>query len=85
MENKTAANMMNDFFTSNGPNLERDMMDPWVYTGEISENTIDDMHTDRYEVLKLVKDIDTSKASAVPNLGSKIVKPALIALRLDYG
>ena len=80
LDNKTAANMMNDFFTSIGPNLAKDMTDPWVYTGETFENNIDDMFTDRQEVLKLIKDIDTTKASAVPNIASKILKPALIAL-----
>ena len=56
------------------------MKDPWVYTGETSQFNIEDMTTDRLEVLKYIKDIDTSKASAVPNLASKILKPALIAL-----
>ena len=41
---------------------------------------IDDIHTEPIEVTKYLKEIDTSKASAVPYLASKIPKPAFIAL-----
>ena len=79
-DDKIAANMMNDFFTSIGPNLVMNMTDPWVYTGDECPNNIQDIHTDSVEVLKYLKEIDTSKASAVPYLASKILKPAFISL-----
>ena len=79
-DDKIAANMMNDFFTSIGPNLAMNMTDPWVYTGDECPNIIQDIHTDSVEVLKYLKEIDTSKASAVPYLASKILKPAFISL-----
>ena len=80
LDNKIAADMMNNFFTSIGPKLAKDMRDPWVYTGNISPYVMDDMHTDKNEVLKYIKEIVTSKASAVPNIASKVLKPALITL-----
>ena len=72
--------MMNDFFTSVGPNLASNMNDPWVYNGNTGSNAIDNIFTDNVEVLKYLKETDTSKASSVPNVSSKILKPALISL-----
>ena len=63
-----------------GPNLASNMNDPWVYNGNTCPNAIDDIFTDNIEVLKYLKEIDTSKASSVPNVSSKILKPALISL-----
>ena len=80
LDDKIAANMMNNFFTSVGPTLAEQFNDPWAYNGNVCPNTIDDMYTNNYEVLKLLKDVDISKASAVVNLSTKILKPALIAL-----
>ena len=79
-DDKIAANMMNEFYTSIGPSLAENMTDPWVYTGIVYDESINDIRTDHIEVMKLIKDIDVSKASAVPFLASKILKPAFIAL-----
>ena len=53
---------------------------PWVYSGLLCDNEMNDIRTDRAEVLKLLKDIDIGKSSAVQDLSSKILKPAFIAL-----
>ena len=79
-DDKIAANKMNTFFTSIGPSLARDINEPWVYSGDICDNTLLDFITNSDEVIKLLKEIDTGKASTVPNLASKILKPALISL-----
>ena len=67
-------------FTSIGPNLAKDMSDPWNYDGLNVANSIPDITTDRLEVLKLLNEIDIYKSSAIPTLSSKILKPALISL-----
>ena len=36
--------------------------------------------TNREEVLKLFKEINITKSSAIPNLTSKVLKPACLAL-----
>ena len=60
VDNVLAANMMNEFFSSIGPNLAKDMNDPWVYSGDTSVASIQDIQTNRLEVIKLIKDSDTS-------------------------
>ena len=79
-DNKIAAGIMNNFFTSIGPKLAANYQDPWSYTGKIIENNIPDIRTNRVEVLKLIKDININKSSAIPNLSSKVLKPACLAL-----
>ena len=79
-DNRIAANAMNNFFSSIGPNLAKNMNDPWVYSGDTCIDFIEDMTTNRLEVMRYIKEIDTSKASAVPLLASKILKPALCTL-----
>ena len=71
---------MNDLFTSIGPNLASSMNDSWSYEGDTCPNSIEDITMNNIEVLKFLKEIDTSKSSAVPNLATKVLKPALIAL-----
>ena len=77
---KDAANKLNNFFAEIGPNLAKDLNDPWIYSGIECDNRIDDITTNRVEVLKLLKLVDVGKSSAIPDLASKILKPALIAL-----
>ena len=77
---KLVSNEMNKFFTSIGPNLAKDMRDPWTYAGiEINED-IDDITTNDEEVLKYLKDINVNKSSAIKELSSKVLKPAFIHL-----
>ena len=77
---KNAANFMNDFFTSSGPTLSKDLTEPWIYTGNIIDENIPDMNTNINEVTKLLKDINIHKSSAIPNLSSKVLKLACLAL-----
>ena len=79
-DDKEAANVMNKFFVHVGPNLAKDQNDPWIYSGIEVGNQMMDITTDRDEVLKLIKQIDIIKSSAIPDLASKVLKPALIAL-----
>ena len=77
---KDKANEMNNFFTSIGPNLAKNMRDPWVYSGvEVADN-IRDINTNSEEILKYLKEINLTKFSAIPLLSTKILKPALILL-----
>ena len=52
---KELANEMNSFFTSIGPNLAKDMRDPWIYSGAEVVNNIPDITSNNEEILKLLK------------------------------
>ena len=80
---KEAADTMNKFFTSIGPTLAATFHEPWNYSGKLIENNINNISTDRIELLKLIKEIDINKSSAIPNLSSKVMKPPCIVL-LDH-
>ena len=77
---KELSNEMNSFFTSIGPNLARDMREPWSYEGITIDNNMADFTTNSNDVLKLLKEINVNKSSAINNLSSKILKPAFILL-----
>ena len=77
---KNAANEINNFFVNVGPNLAKDVKDPWKYSGTECDNVVEDITTNRDEVMKLLKAVDISKSSAISDLASKILKPALITL-----
>ena len=77
---KTLSNEMNKFFTSIGPNLAKNMRDPWTYAGVTIHENIDDITTNNEEVSKLLKDININKSSAIKGISSKILKPALTLL-----
>ena len=77
---KLIPNFKNSYFSNIGLKLSDNMNEPWVYKGKNAEIELPNITTNIEEVLKLVKDIDTSKASAIPNLSSKIMKDAFVAV-----
>ena len=79
-DNFEAAEVMNKFFTSIGPKLASNLQEPWAYSGKIVENDMDDIQTNREEVLEFFKEININKSSAIPSLTSKVLKPACLAL-----
>ena len=79
-DDKIAANLMNNFFTSVGPNLAQNFSEPWVYHGIVSDVHIFYIETNSIEVLKLCKDINVNKSSAIDELSTKILKPAFVTL-----
>ena len=79
--NKEMANLLNDYFTTIGPSLARNMTDPWVYNGHRFACTLhDNFSVENDELMKLLQDIDVTKSSAIDNISSKVLKDALIHL-----
>ena len=71
------ATYINEFFSNIGPNLAKNFSQEWQYEGPVSDTQILNITTNIEEVLKICKEIDTSKAACIENLSS--------TLRLDYG
>ena len=78
---KEMADTLNEYFTTIGPSLAANMRDPCQYTGNVIESVLnDDFYVENDELLKLSKDIDISKSSAIEYLSSNILKDAFIYL-----
>ena len=71
---------INQFFTDIGPNLARGNKEPWVYQGRINHQVVGDISTNREEVTKLCKEINTMKSSGFEKLSSKVCKDAFLVL-----
>ena len=78
---KDIAMKMNEHFTNIGPSLAANLTDPWTYAGQQIITTMSDtIVVDRLELLKLLKDLNTTKSSAIENLSSRLVKDSLVCL-----
>ena len=78
---KEMANVLNDYFTTIGPSLASNMTDPWFYKGYMLDCILDDnFHIGNDEVLKLLREIDITKSSAIDNISSRIMKDSLVIL-----
>ena len=51
------ANNINKFFTGIGPNLSKDMNDPWVYDGIVADRHLKDILVTNAEIDKICKEI----------------------------
>ena len=78
IEESKTADYINDYFTSIGYNLSKDLKEPWSYTGTRAENQLLDIETNLDEITKYCKEIDIHKASSVPELSSRILKEAFL-------
>ena len=74
------ANFINDFFCDIGPKLAEKHVEPWHFYGEENENTCPQMSTDYEQVLKLCREIKTTKSSGIDNIASKVFKDAFMVL-----
>ena len=75
------ANVLNNYFTTIGPSLASNMTDPWLYNGYVFDCILfDDFHIESDELLKLLREIDITKSSAIDNISSRVMKDALIIL-----
>ena len=71
---------INNYFATIGSKLAKDMNCPWTYTGEEYLNNIPNIVTDEDEILKLAKDIDVNKSSAIEYISSRIIKDVFITI-----
>ena len=76
------ADFINDFFSNIGPNLAKKHKEPWLlYKGDDDvqadpQPTCPNFITDYNEVLKLCKDINSSKSSGFDDISAKVFKDA---------
>ena len=80
VETGNVSNFINEYFSNIGSKLAESMREPWVYKGLISDNIMPPVTTTVEEVTSLIREIDTSKAAAVLNISSRIIKEAFLVL-----
>ena len=78
-ENDTAT-YINNYFANICPKLAENFSKPWHYTGERTNLRLDDIIIGVDEVIKLSKEIDITKSSAIENVSSRIIKDAFLAI-----
>ena len=77
-ENDTAIYINN--FANIGPKLAENFSKPWHYTGERTNLRLDDIIIGVDDVIKLSKESDITKSSAIENVSSRIIKDAFLAI-----
>ena len=86
LENQHAPDYMNDYYVNAGPTLAEKFDDKW---NELDYN-INTNSTFKFDfvtedqILKLIKNIDIGKSSAIDNLSSRILKDSLEMLTLEF-
>ena len=78
-ENDTAT-YINNYFANIGPKLAENFSKPWHYTGERTNLRLDDIIIGVDDVIKLSKESDITKSSAIENVSSRIIKDAFLAI-----
>ena len=77
---KDIAKKINEHFTNIGPSLAANINEPWNAGQQVITTMSDTIVVDRLELLKLLKDLHTTKSSAIENLSSCLVKDSLVCL-----
>ena len=67
-------NFINDYFSTIGSKLAENFNMEWTYTGRHCDIEIMNISTNSDEVLKLTKEIDITKSSAIDYISSRIIK-----------
>ena len=80
IEEKDTTNFINNYFTTVGPNLAKKFNNQWTNFGDVADTTIMDFVISKEEVLKLIKDIDIAKSSAIDHLSSRVLKDAFVVV-----
>ena len=74
------ANFINYYFANIGPNLAANLNEPWSYTGITMTEAFDLKVFTQEEVIKIIKNIDTSKSSGVQYFSTSVLKDAFLVL-----
>ena len=80
IDNKDTADFINDFFVIIGPKLAAKNDEVWNYNGYRTDITLNDIQTDRDEIIQLCNDININKASCIENLSAEILRDAFLAV-----
>ena len=79
-DSKTAANMINDYFTGISPKLACAFDDDWIFFGTPNFTVIENMYVTEEEVTGFCKEMYTNKSSAIDNISSNVLKLAFLTL-----
>ena len=74
------ADYLNEFFCGIGTKLASKFKSACIYNGLEIDANINDISTDEEELLKLCKEIDITKASAIENISTRVIKDAFCAI-----
>ena len=80
IEHSDVSMYINNYFATIGPKLAENINTEWEYVGTRSANKMLDMEPNVEEVMKLAKDIDTTKSSAIEYISSRIIKDTFLGL-----
>ena len=74
------ADFINDFFSNIGPNIARDLRDPWVFYGEEVKEKCPQFEADLDGVLKLCRAIKVTKSSGITDISSRVLKDSFLVI-----
>ena len=75
-----AANFINRYFVNIGPNLASVLQQDWQYNGVESDEMINNIETNQYEIECMSKQINTNKSSGIPHISTSILKEAFLTV-----
>ena len=75
-----ASNYANEYFSTIGYKLAQKFKDPWRSYDYRNPPKMNRLVTNENDLRNIVKQIDPNKSSAIPNLSSKILKDAFLAI-----
>ena len=81
---KIAANFLNSYFVNVGPKLAERFACRWNFRGTETMETLNNITVHEDEVIKLCKEININKSSAIENISSKVLKLALIKFSKQF-
>ena len=80
IDSNNTADFINDYFTNIGPNLARNLNKPWSFVGEKPDEILDELLTNKIDILELCKEININKSSSIEHLSSEIIRDAFVAI-----
>ena len=80
IDEKDAAQFINDFFVNIGPNLAKKCDQPWSFNGISCAQNIENIRTNLDEIIKLCKEINIKKSSCIDHISSEILLDVFLAV-----
>ena len=80
IDKEKVSEFINEFFTGIGPKLAQKHNNAWSFSGQPCMNEMPKMEIDESEVVKVIKDINTSKSSSLKNISAKVFRDACLCM-----
>ena len=80
IDEQETSEFINEFFSNVGENLASKLTTPWSYLGNECNQPMRNIQPTLEEVSALIKEIDTSKSSAIDYLSSRVMKDAFTVI-----